>query len=173
MTSEPPEDGGSPESGAVLSDAVEQGEVSSLIARLEAGTLTHDEQVRLAQAMDGSGLIMTAMRRETFSGPIPPAEHLNQYDESVRQVIVQMARDEQVHAHAMREKGLDGAISKDRRGQLIGGSIALTGLVVAAVIAPYSAVAAAIIGTLDLFGMVALFVAPRVLVKRNQNGQQE
>ncbi|WP_186764411.1 DUF2335 domain-containing protein [Pistricoccus aurantiacus] len=109
------------------------------------------------------------MRHETFSGPIPPAEHLNQYDESVRRLIVQMAKDEQKHAHSMREQGLQGAINKDRRGQLLGGAIAITGLVVAAVIAPHSAAAAAVIGTLDLFGMVALFVAPRVLDKRRQD----
>ena len=119
--------------------------------------------------MQAPAVVMRAMRHETFSGPIPPAEHLNQYDESVRRLIVQMAKDEQKHAHSMREQGLQGAINKDRRGQLLGGAIAITGLVVAAVIAPHSAAAAAIIGTLDLFGMVALFVAPRVLDKRRQD----
>ena len=49
-----------------------------------------------------------------------------------------------------------------------GAAIAITGLLVAAFVAPYSAVVAAIIGSLDLFGMVALFVAPRVLENRKK-----
>jgi uncharacterized membrane protein len=81
-------------------------------------------------------------------------------------MIVEMASKEQAHAHMMQQTGLQGAIDKDRRGQLIGGVIAVSGLIAAAVIAPYSATAAAIIGGLDLFGMVALFVAPRILEKR-------
>jgi len=63
----------------------------------------------------------------------------------------------------MDRRGLEAAVQKDKRGQLIGGGIAITGLVAAAVIAPFSPTAAAIIGGLDLFGMVALFVAPRIL----------
>ena len=39
----------------------------------------------------------------------------------------------------------------------------------AAWIAQYSAVAAGIIATLDLFGMVALFVAPRLLENRQND----
>ena len=69
----------------------------------------------------------------------------------------------------MNEKALNGAISKDRLGQYIGGSIAIVGLVAAAWIAQYSAVAAGIIATLDLFGMVALFVAPRLLENRQND----
>ncbi|MDZ7809358.1 MAG: hypothetical protein U5L11_03415 [Arhodomonas sp.] len=53
-----------------------------------------------------------------------------------------------------------GRFFKDRRGQWIGGVIAVTGLIVAAVIAPYSVVAAAIIGALDLFGTGRRFALP-------------
>lgn len=150
----------------------ERVEVAQLFEKLESGTLSHDEQMQLGEIMQAPAVMMMAMRHETFSGPIPPAEHLNQYDESVRNIIVQMAQDEQRHAHRVREQGLQGAINKDRRGQLLGGAIAITGLLVAAAIAPHSAAAAAIIGTLDLFGMVALFVAPRVLDKRKRETNQ-
>ncbi|MFP4160628.1 MAG: hypothetical protein ACLFSK_01420 [Ectothiorhodospira sp.] len=46
--------------------------------------------------------------------------------------------------------------------------IALSGLLAAAWIAPSSATAAAIIGGLDLFGMVTVFVAPRILERARQ-----
>ena len=69
----------------------------------------------------------------------------------------------------MNNTAISGAIRKDRLGQIIGGIIAVSGLGAAAWIAQYSATAAAIIGSLDLFGMVALFVAPRLLENRHQN----
>jgi hypothetical protein len=81
-----------------------------------------------------------------------------------------MARDEQRHVHELRVGGLNGAIEKDKRGQRIGCAIAITGLIVATLIAPHSAIVAAIIGSLDLFGMVALFVAPRVIEGRKSHG---
>ena len=55
-------------------------------------------------------------------------------------------------------------------GQRYGLVIAVAGLAAAVAIAPFSAVAAGIIGTLDLFGMVALFVAPRILERMRSNG---
>lgn len=170
MAAEQPEQDSSPAPETMPPGATEPGEVAELFKKLESGELTHDEQIWLGKVMQAPAVVIRAMRHETFSGPIPPAEHLNQYDESVRRLIVQMAKDEQKHAHTMRERGLQGAINKDRRGQWLGGAIAITGLMVAAIIAPHSAAAAAIIGTLDLFGMVALFVAPRVLDKRRQDG---
>jgi uncharacterized membrane protein len=109
---------------------------------------------------------MSITRQQVHMGPLPPAELLNEYDETTRHTIVGMADKEQSHAHEMQRLALEGAISKDRRGQWIGGLIAVSGLVAAAVIAPYSTVAAAVIGSLDLFGMVALFVAPRILESR-------
>lgn len=55
-------------------------------------------------------------------------------------------------------------------GQRYGLVIAVAGLAAAVAIAPFSAVAAGIIGTLDLFGMVALFVAPRILERMRSSG---
>ncbi|MDR5874125.1 hypothetical protein [Vreelandella gomseomensis] len=99
---------------------------------------------------------------------------MNQFDEETRKAIVQMAVDDQKHVHEMNKTGLSGSILKDRRGQLCGVTIALVGLIAAVLIAPYSAFAAGIIGTLDLFGMVALFVAPRVLEgRRNKKAVED
>ena len=143
----------------------QQEDIEIYLKTLETGTLSPDEQKKLHQLITAvpSSVALTATRQETFIGPLPPPEQLAGYDAPTRETILSMARNEQSHVHSMRLQGLNAAIAKDKRGQYIGGTIAITGLVVAAVIAPYSAVAAAIIGSLDLFGMVALFVAPRIL----------
>jgi len=143
----------------------------SLLDRLERGQLTNEQQRRLDELLRHAPLsvVITATHRQSYSGPIPPPDQLQKYPDDVRRVILKMAQDEQAHAHAMDEKSLSGAITKDRRGQMIGGLIAIAGLGAAAWIAPYSAVAAAIIGALDLFGMVALFVAPRILECRQSD----
>lgn len=101
-----------------------------------------------------------------YSGSLPHPEHFNSYDEHTRHTILQMAVDDQKHTHEMQKTGLIGAIEKDKRGQRYGLAIALGGFVAAAGIAPFSPVVAGIIGALDIFGMVALFVAPRVLEGR-------
>lgn len=145
-----------------------QKDIEILIGKLEKGSLTPVEQNLLAELMKKvpSSVILSATRHHMFIGPVPPPEQLNQYDEKTREIILDMARSEQCHAHGLRERGLNGAIAKDQRGQWLGAAIAIIGLLVAAFIAPYSAVAAAIIGSIDLSGMVALFVAPRVLERK-------
>ena len=145
----------------------EDGEAVELVDRLRQGRLSREEQVRLAELLEsapsGEMQLIAAMRRESFSGPLPHPDVLNQYEEQARAVILSMAQEEQAHTHRIQESGLTGAIRKDRRGQWIGGAIAITGLVVAAIIAPHSVVAAGVIGALELFGMVALFGAPRLM----------
>jgi len=140
----------------------------SLVADLESGGLSQAQQQQLAQLLKSSSpsLVMTATHHQSFSGPIPPPEQLAKYQDDARQLILNMAQSEQTHAHTMNEQALNGAIQKDRLGQFIGGAIAIVGLIAAAWIAQYSVVAAGIIATLDLFGMVALFVAPRLLESR-------
>ncbi len=142
-------------------------DIERYFRNLELGALSQEDQKRLHRLITAAppSVIMTAIRQETFIGPLPPPEQLSQYDTQTRETILSMAQNEQAHVHSMRLQGLKGAIAKDKRGQYIGGTIAITGLIVAAIIAPYSAVAAAVIGSLDLFGMVALFVAPRLLEK--------
>lgn len=147
-------------------------DASDLIRRLQQGELTEADQVRLGEFLEsgppGETKTIAQTRKELFSGPLPPPELLNRYDDESRSVILQMAQKEQTHTHEMLSKRLQGAIRKDRRGQWIGGAIAITGLLVAAYIVPHSVVAATILGAIDLFGMVALFVAPRILEGRSK-----
>jgi uncharacterized membrane protein len=152
-----------------LSDDLSQETALALLVEdLESGRLSESQQRQLAELLKNAppSLVMTATQHQSFSGPIQPPEHLSKYPDDARQITLDMAQSEQNHSHAMNEKALNGAISKDRLGQYIGGSIVIVGLVAAAWIAQYSAVAAGIIATLELFGMVALFVAPRVLENR-------
>lgn len=170
MNEDQPERGPASEHSKPQPQAESQKVIEILIGKLEKGSLTQEEQSRLSELLKEapSSVVMTATRHQTFIGPVPAPEQLNQYDEKTRDIILDMAQSEQRHAHELRERGLSGAIAKDKRGQWLGAAIAITGLLVAAFIAPYSAVAAAIIGSLDLFGMVALFVAPRVLENRRK-----
>ncbi|WFE68803.1 DUF2335 domain-containing protein [Thiomicrospira sp. R3] len=156
------------EQSLTAAQAQQQEQIVELVAKLEQGCLTQLQQSQLALLLKNapSEFVLTATHHQSFSAPIPPPEQLKQYPEDARKLILDMAHKEQSHAHFMNEKALTGAIQKDRLGQYVGGSIAIIGLVAAAWIAQYSAVAAGIIATLDLFGMVALFVAPRLLENR-------
>ncbi|MGP9764557.1 hypothetical protein ACT3UM_02365 [Halomonas sp. AOP13-D3-9] len=153
-------------------------EIERLVAKLERGNLTQEQQQELSRHLQIEPAreqhIHQRVRQTSFSGPLPHPDILNQFDDETRRTIVQMAVDDQKHVHEMNKTGLSGSILKDRRGQLCGVTIAVVGLIAAVLIAPYSAFAAGIIGTLDLFGMVALFVAPRVLEgRRNKKAVED
>lgn len=148
-------------------------ELALLVQNLKSGKeLTDDQHSTLERLLDVAAkrepamVAQVAFKQEIYSGPLPHPDQLNGYDESTRSRIVEMAVKEQSHNHAMQLKGISGAIWKDRFGQIFGFGIAICGLGAAAWIAQYSAVAAAIIGTLDLVGMVGIFVVPRAFERR-------
>lgn len=148
-------------------------ELSGLLQRLKSGEeLTNEQHATLERVLNVAAkrepdmVAQVAFKQEIFSGPLPHPDHLNGYDESTRMQIVSMAVKEQAHSHQMQSKGMSGAIWKDRLGQIFGFGIAITGLGAAAWISQYSAAAAAIIATLDLVGMVGIFVIPRAFEQR-------
>lgn len=163
----PPHD----DSPHVADEELEQ-QLDPIIATLGRGGELSEEDERILEGLvEREGpqeVLQVAVRTAFFSGPLPPPGLLAQYDPETRKTIVSMAEREQTHAHDMQSRGLDGMIQKDKRGQRYGMAIAITGLVVAGWISQHSTVAAAIIGTLDLMGMVAIFVAPRILQWQNQ-----
>lgn len=149
-----------------------------LVDMLKQGNLSHDQQLELSDHIhiEPSTVhqVHQSVQQTSFRGPLPHPDLLNKYDDATRKIIVEMAAKEQDFSHDMHRTGLKGNINKDRRGQLCGVTIAVVGLIAAVLIAPYSAFAAGIIGTLDLFGMVALFVAPRVLEgRRNKKAVED
>jgi uncharacterized membrane protein len=145
------------------------GEIESMLPLLEKGELTNQDQIKLAELLKDASpsVVLQATHHQSFSGPIPHPSILEGYSEEVRNKIVEMAVKEQSHTHVMEEVSLDGAIKKDKRGQWMGFGIAVTGLLAAAFIAQFSTAVAGIIAALDLVGLVAIFVAPRLLEKRN------
>lgn len=72
----------------------------ALVDRLEAGSLSAEEQRRLADLLVAGPpeLVMAATRHESYSGPLPHPDLLNRFDEPTRRAIVQMAVDEQMRA---------------------------------------------------------------------------
>lgn len=157
-----------------LEDASEMGieakkpDLESLAQSLKTGQeLTHEQHSALERLLKDAAqrepamVAQVAFKQEIFSGPLPHPDQLNAYDDITRSSIIEMAVRAQLHAHSMQLKGLTGAILKDRLGQIFGFGIAISGLAASAWISQYSAVAAAIIGTLDLVGMVGVFVIPR------------
>lgn len=143
-------------------------ELNSLLARLEAGELSADEQQRLGQVLPSSNvqvMLQMAMRSESFSGPLPHPDQLNKFNPETQKVILQMAQNDQAHVQEMQRKGLEGAIAKDQRGQWLGFGIAISGLITAGVVAQFSPTVAGLIAALDLVGMVAVFVVPRAFEK--------
>lgn len=65
-------------------------------------------------------IIMTAIREESFSGPMPHPEHLERYDKIVpgsAKLILDEFRENGGHQRLVETRGLDAAISRDRRSQ--------------------------------------------------------
>lgn len=155
-------------------------EIDKLLQALKSGVELSAEQhsiletfLSAAASREPEMVAQVVMQQEMFIGPLPHPEHLNGYDEDTRRQIVGMAVRDQEHTHSMQKAGLRGAILKDRVGQLCGVLIALSGLAAAAWISQFSAVAAGIIGTLDLVAMVCAFVAPRVLERAAMKAEQD
>ena len=143
--------------------------LAALMVKLETGQLSADEQQKLSelmpQAKNSLKVLQMAMKREQYSGPIPHPDQLNKFDPETRKAIVSMAQKEQAHTQEMQRKGLDGAIKKDRRGQWLGFTIAVSGLAAAAYVAQTSPAIAGVIAAIDLVSMVAVFVVPRAFEK--------
>jgi uncharacterized membrane protein len=116
-------------------------DTDALVQGLKSGQLTPRQQEALASQLvedEPPPHVMIQQRQTMYSGPLPHAEEFNAYDEPTRRTILQMAVDDQKHTHEMQKTGLNGAIEKDKRGQRYGLAIALSGLLAATVIAPFS-----------------------------------
>jgi uncharacterized membrane protein len=79
-------------------------------------------------------VIHEAIRLElrSFSGPLPPPEILRAYNEIIpdgAHRILLMAEKEQTHRHAQENRENDGNLTLAKRGQLIGGGLALLAIV--------------------------------------------
>jgi uncharacterized membrane protein len=100
--------------------------------------------------------------RKFFSGPLPAPECLAEYNNilpGLADRIVVMAETQSSHRIKMEEKVVDRQLSESARGQLFGLIIGLFALGVAGTLGLFGQpIAAAIIGTVDMVGLVSIFL---------------
>jgi len=75
---------------------------------------------------------ITKVTQQKFSGPLPPPSLLKDYDaicKGAANRILVLAEKEQEHRHTIENKAIDGAISKDKRGQNYALIVALVTLI--------------------------------------------
>ena len=109
---------------------------------------------------------VTVQREEhLFSGPLPAPEVLRGYDEilsGAAERIIRMAEKEQTNAHEAGLLALRESATGNRRGQIIGGIVALAALGTAAFLGYHGhSAAAGIVGGTTVVGLVTVFVTGR------------
>jgi len=102
-----------------------QREIQILAEKLQSGQLEPDQQRLLSQLLEDEpgSVVMSVTRQQVHMGPLPPAELLNEYDETTRHTIVGMADKEQSHAHEMQRLALDGVVHLQYRPAGSGGGV--------------------------------------------------
>lgn len=79
--------------------------------------------------------IISVMRQEYHRGPLPSPRQMKQYNDvlpGAAERIFQLTEREQAHRHNSETKALDGAISRDKRGQCMAYTLSLLILGIAA-----------------------------------------
>ncbi|GAA4493299.1 DUF2335 domain-containing protein [Pseudaeromonas paramecii] len=143
-----------------------------------------DERPELVERLANSPKVqavfaqVTQMRR---SGPLPESSEFAAYEQvhaGAAERILKMSEREQTHRHGLQNREMelraqelelrktmvDGAVSRERRGQYLGFTIALFVLIFAVVMAStnHTGIAMALVA-IDLVGLAAVFVLGRVL----------
>lgn len=151
----------------------EESDVSKAVELIDQGRELPQELLqeleRLSEKEGAVGVVRRVTQTMHYSGLLPPPHLFSQYDKKTREVMLRLVEKQQDHAHDMQRTGLVGAIEKDTRGQRYGLTVALVGLLLAIVIAFFDPKYAAIFGTIDLLGMVAVFVVPRIFHRKPEN----
>ena len=98
----------------------------------------------------------------TFRGPLPPPEILARYNDAVpdgAERIIVLAEKQAAHRMALESRVVDADIKRSNWGLGAGLLVALAGIVAAFLMVDRgNAVAGAVVGSLDLVGLVAVFV---------------
>lgn len=115
--------------------------------------------------LEKRNVVISALKQESFSGPLPHPRLLKEYDEiqpGFAERIVAMAEREQAHRFACDDKVVGSAVASSKRGQWMGYSIAIIFGAIALTLGLLGHVAvASIIGGLDIVALVAVFVTNR------------
>lgn len=131
----------------------------------EEEELTPEERVELEQLLEKDDAQKIVMQRSMFSGPLPPPSILQGYSDVLdggAERIMRLTEKEQEHRHYMEKTAVTGHIRLDRRGQYLGFGIAVIALLSATyLISTGNVISGTIIGTLDIVGLVGVFIYGR------------
>lgn len=99
---------------------------------------------------------------QSFSGPLPPPEVLQKFNDVVpgaAERIVRMAEEQATHRKELERKVIESDIERSKWGQILGFAIAIVGLAVSGFVAVYgNAIAGGIIGIGTLASLVGVFM---------------
>lgn len=114
---------------------------------------------------------------ERFSGPLPHPELLREFDEVVpgcAKDIIQMTLDQGNHRRNMERIVINGQVNDSRRGQLLGFSIGIVALLVSGfLIYTGHDLAGGALGTVDIVGLVAVFVIGQNQQKKDLDNRED
>jgi uncharacterized membrane protein len=98
----------------------------------------------------------------TFSGPLPPPDILARYNDAVSdgaERIIALAERQAAHRMGLESRVVDADIKRSNWGLVAGFIVAVAGLLIAFLMVDRgNAVAGVVVGSLDLAGLVAIFV---------------
>ncbi len=110
------------------------------------------------QTNNNNAIIVHKEQVQSFSGPLPHPDILRQFEQvapGAAERIIKMAEDQSSHRRDLEKKVIESDISRSRWGQILGFVIAVTGLLVSAVIGIFgNPIAGTVMGT----GTIALLV---------------
>ncbi|EOE6703122.1 DUF2335 domain-containing protein [Morganella morganii] len=105
------------------------------VAIQEIERVVVDNPQVLKRILDNPKAVSVIEKREFFRGPLPHPRQLKQYNDTLpgaAERIFQLTEREQAHRHNSETKALNGAISRDKRGQWMAYSLSLLILGIAA-----------------------------------------
>ncbi|EIY8042695.1 DUF2335 domain-containing protein [Vibrio vulnificus] len=151
-------------------DNAQRKEILSLLDQMPADLLAKSLAQRDARhELDSEGgllgVIMESVTQQSYSGPIPPPAMLHEYDQvqdGFANRIVTMAEKEQAHRHGIENRGVNGAISKDVRGQYFALICSLVMIVCCTyLISNGHEISGSILGGSTLVGLAYVFITGR------------
>ena len=129
---------------------------------------SREESARLSARSDETSNnqeVTVQHEQHLISGPLPAPDILRGYDEilpGAGERIIRMAEKEQTHTHEAGLLALRETAAGNRRGQILGGIVAVAALGTAAFLGYHGhSVAAGIVGGTTVVGLVTVFVTGR------------
>lgn len=116
----------------------------------------------LQNQRNNNGVVVQQHSMQSFSGPLPHPDVLRKFEEVVpgaAERIIKMAEEQSAHRKDLEQKVISSDIARSKWGQILGFVIAISGLIVSAVISIYgNAIAGGIIGVGTLASLVGVFM---------------